>query len=61
MAVPKHKTSRSKRDHRRGHIKLQMPALSTCTNCGEMIRPHRVCPDCGHYKGVQIVEVKQKY
>lgn len=61
MAVPKYKTSRSKRDHRRGQIKLAVPALSSCTNCDEMVRPHRVCPHCGHYKGVQVMEVKQQF
>ena len=22
-----------------------------CSNCHEMIRPHRACPKCGYYKG----------
>ena len=56
MAVPKYKVSRSKRDHRRGHIRLQGPALSSCSNCGAFIRPHRVCPECGFYKGIQVIE-----
>ena len=35
MAVPKHKTSKSKRDKRRTHKKLSAPNLSTCPDCGE--------------------------
>ncbi|MBL4825098.1 MAG: 50S ribosomal protein L32 [SAR324 cluster bacterium] len=58
MAVPRSKTSRSQRDHRRGHIKITESALSECTNCHALIRPHRVCPECGFYKGVEVVEVK---
>ena len=57
MATPSRKVSRSKRDHRRGHIKIKEPALSECTNCGALIRPHRVCPECGFYKGVEVLEV----
>lgn len=52
MAVPKRKTTRSKRNMRRAnHDKVAAPNLSPCANCGSMIVPHRVCPDCGHYKG----------
>ena len=57
MAVPRRKTSRSQRDHRRGHIKISETALSECTNCHALIRPHRVCPECGFYKGVEVIEV----
>ena len=27
------------------------PTGEKCPNCGEMIRPHRVCAKCGYYKG----------
>ena len=59
MAVPRRKISKSKRDHRRGHIKIQESGLTECSNCNSLIRPHRVCPDCGFYKGVEVVEVKE--
>jgi large subunit ribosomal protein L32 len=61
MAVPKRKISRSRRDNRRGHVNVTVPALSICTNCGEMTRPHRVCQHCGYLKGVQVMEVKQQF
>ncbi|MGK5095376.1 50S ribosomal protein L32 [Deltaproteobacteria bacterium TL4] len=57
MAVPRRRMSRSKRDSRRAHIKLSVPALSSCTNCQTLIRPHRVCSECGYYKGVQIIQL----
>jgi len=54
----KKKNLRSQRDHRRGHIKIPESALSECTNCHALIRPHRVCPECGFYKGVEVIEIK---
>lgn len=56
MAVPKRKTTRSRRDMRRAHHdKVTPPNVIPCPNCGEMSLPHRVCPECGHYKGREIV------
>ena len=60
MAVPKRRTTRSKRDMRRAnHDKVTAPSIVACTNCGEPSVPHRVCPSCGHYKGAQVVAKKE--
>ncbi len=60
MAVPKRKTSRSKRDMRRAnHDRVTAPQTIACPNCGDMMLPHRVCPACGQYKGRQIVAAKE--
>jgi large subunit ribosomal protein L32 len=57
MAVPKRRTSRQKRDSRRAnHDKIVAPAIVRCANCGEVKRPHRVCPACGFYDGKAVVE-----
>ena len=59
MVVPKRKVSKARRDKRRSNVwKLDMPALSKCTQCGELKMPHRVCPVCGYYKGKEIVKVE---
>ncbi|MHA1540770.1 MAG: 50S ribosomal protein L32 [Alphaproteobacteria bacterium] len=47
MAVPKKRTSRSKRDMRRSHHALKMEGNSVCKACGEVMRPHHVCSACG--------------
>lgn len=58
MAVPKFRTSKSKRDMRRAHHFLTAPGISTCSNCGAVRRPHSVCAACGHYKGKQVMTAK---
>ena len=55
MAVPKHKTSKSKRDKRRAHRKIDAPAVGTCPECGEAKLPHHACTECGQYKGKQSI------
>lgn len=56
--VPKRKVSRARRDKRRSHHALKPVHLVQCTNCGEMRLPHRVCPNCGHYKGREVVSTE---
>lgn len=55
MAVPKKKTSKSRRNMRRAHHALKPQGLAECPNCGEMKRPHHMCPSCGHYDGRQVL------
>ncbi|GAA3702553.1 MULTISPECIES: 50S ribosomal protein L32 [Sphingomonas] len=58
MAVPKRKTSPSKRGMRRGHDSLTVAAFQECPNCGELKRPHVLCTSCGHYNGREVVSVE---
>ena len=44
MATPKKKTSQSRRNMRRSHDALTPNAYHECPNCGELKRPHNVCP-----------------
>lgn len=57
-AVPKHKVSRHRRGNRRQHQTLDAPTLVRCSNCGALMRAHRVCKSCGTYRGRQVLEVK---
>ena len=58
MPVPKYRTSSSKRDMRRSHHSLKAPGISVCGNCGSTVQPHSVCRECGHYRGMQVIEAK---
>ena len=60
MAVPKHRKSKAKkRSQRRANMKLTLPTLSKCSNCGALTPPHRVCIYCGNYKDKLVVEVNK--
>ena len=59
-AVPKRRISKGRQGRRRGAIKIKVPALINCPNCGQKIRPHQVCPFCGYYQGKPVVMKKEK-
>lgn len=56
MAVPKRKTTPSRRNMRRSHDALKAAAYAECPNCGELKRPHHVCGACGHYREREVIE-----
>ena len=60
MAVPKRKTSRSKRDKRRTHDKLKAVNVVECPRCHAKKISHRVCPSCGYYHGEEIIPLEEK-
>lgn len=59
MAVPKRKKSKSKRNKRRTHQKVEVPNLTRCPQCGEARLPHHACPSCGTYKGRTVIEIEE--
>lgn len=60
MAVPFRKVSNTRGRKRRTHYKISENGTTICPKCGEAVRPHRVCPSCGTYKGKTVVETKEK-
>lgn len=56
MPQPKRRHTPRRRGNRRAHDALPVPALTICRNCQERIRPHVVCPHCGHYRGEKVIE-----
>ncbi len=55
MAVPQNKISKSRRNQRRSHHALSGANPTECSNCGELKRPHHVCPACGHYDDREVI------
>ncbi len=59
MPNPKRRHSQKRTATRRAHDFLTAPSLSECPNCHERKLPHRVCAKCGHYKGREVLDVKE--
>lgn len=60
MAVPFRKVSKTRKRMRRSHNALTAKTVTSCPNCGEMIKPHRVCKNCGHYKKEEVISKDTK-
>ena len=60
MAVPKRKTSPSKRGMRRSADALKGSTYVEDKNSGELRRPHHMDLKTGMYKGRQILKVKKE-
>lgn len=58
MAVQQRKVTRSRKNMRRSHHALDVPTLTSCSKCGHKILPHRVCKNCGFYKGQKVIETE---
>ncbi len=58
--VPKQKHTKSRRNKRRLNIFLKAAALTKCPKCGQPILPHTICPNCGYYKGTEVIDVLKK-
>lgn len=54
MAVPKGKVSKARRNSRKANWKASTPSIVECPHCHELVAPHRVCPKCGYYDGVEV-------
>ncbi|MBM3979062.1 MAG: 50S ribosomal protein L32 [Planctomycetes bacterium] len=60
MAVPKRRTSRSKKGTRRSHHAVTPVQIQFCARCSEPVMPHRVCSHCGYYQGRDAILVDDK-
>jgi large subunit ribosomal protein L32 len=56
MPNPKHRFSKTRTAKRRTHYKAIAPTVSSCSNCGASVLYHRVCSECGYYKGKLAIE-----
>jgi len=60
MPNPKRRHSKSRRNKRRSHDFLTVRSTSQCPDCHETKLPRRVCPQCGYYRGREVIEVGEK-
>lgn len=60
MPLPKQKHTKSHRNQRRSHLALKVLNLTKCLKCGQAIRPHQTCKNCGTYQGREVIDVMKK-
>ena len=53
MAVPARKVSKTSGRMRRTHYKTK--TVTVCPKCGAPVKPHRVCKNCGTYRGKEVI------
>lgn len=59
MAAHSYKHSRMRTGKRRSHHALQAPGFTVCPRCTQPTIPHRVCGNCGFYKGERVVDLRK--
>jgi large subunit ribosomal protein L32 len=59
MPNPKRRHSKRRSSTRRAHDFLKKPGLAECPECHNPTVPHRACPNCGKYKGREVIETEQ--
>lgn len=59
MPNPKRRHSKRRTSTRRAHDFLKKPGLAECPECHQPTLPHRVCQNCGKYKGREVIEVEE--
>lgn len=60
MPNPKRRHSRSRQAKRRANWNYQPGNHSACPQCHEPKLPHRVCPHCGYYRGVEVIAPREE-
>ena len=56
MACPKRRQSHARTAKRRANWKLTVPNLVSCPQCHVLKAQHRVCKECGYYKGREVIK-----
>lgn len=55
-AVPKKKLTNRAQGNRAAHYAHAPVYLSPCPQCNSPRLPHRVCPNCGSYRGKKVIQ-----
>ena len=58
--LPKRKVSKGRRDRRRAHDAISKPALVECAQCHSKHLAHRVCTQCGTYRGRAVLMTEEE-
>lgn len=58
-ALPKQRISKARQGRRRSQDALTPVQLMDCPRCGARIQTHHVCPECGTYNGITVLDERQ--
>lgn len=58
--TPTRHHTKSRRNKGRAHFALKPVKTIACPKCHQQVRSHRVCNNCGFYKGREVVNVLAK-
>lgn len=59
MAVPMRKISKRRTRMRASHHAMTPKNLRECDRCSQPGMPHRVCGNCGYYRGREVVDKEE--
>lgn len=62
MPVPKQRHNTARKGRRRAGQVIKIKSITKvqsvkCSNCDTKIMPHRACPECGFYKGREVIKI----
>lgn len=60
MSVPKQRHSQGRVNRKRVQYQQKPKTIGACSDCGSPKTPHRVCSNCGKYKGKEVVDTMKK-
>ena len=46
--------------NRRSHHAIEANSFAKCENCSELKKRHMVCPACGFYRGMKVIDMVKK-
>ena len=59
MAVQQNKVSRARKRKRRAHDSIEAVQRIRCNRCSSWKLPHRICDECGFYRGKALIQVDE--
>lgn len=64
MPVPKQRHNTARKGRRRAGQVIKIKNITKvqsvkCSNCEAKIMPHRACPECGFYKGKEVIKTQK--
>lgn len=59
MAIQKSKVTKSRRNMRRSHDAITAAQRTKCSRCSASKLPHRICENCGFYRGKALLPIDE--